>query len=152
VKVGETPGFGHRAIRVAPELNCVSWQGFRLQLAITCDAEHVHAVAWTAGPRPVARVARTLQDGTSAAPAAAWSKPEEGEAARRIARELVAEVIGCSPEDLAVVRDPAPGAWDGYGPPRIVRGRAHVDADVSLSHDGPFAAAAALARPAWRLP
>jgi phosphopantetheinyl transferase (holo-ACP synthase) len=138
VKLGGSPGFGHRAIRVAPALDHVSWEEWRLELAITGDADHVHAVAWTEGPRPLVRVVRTDQ--------------EEGEATRRIACELVAGAIGCAPEDLAIVREPAPGAWDGYGPPRIVRRGAPVEADVSLSHDGPFAAAAAVVCPASRLP
>ena len=136
VKVGAAPGFGHRAIRVAPGLDRVSWGEWSLELSVTGDADHVHAVAWT-GLHPVARVARTRDD--------------ESEAARRIARELVADAIGCSPDDLAVLRDPAPGAWDGQGPPRIVRRGDPVDADVSLSHDGPFAAAAIL-RPARPVP
>ncbi len=130
VKVGGAPGFGHRAIRVAPGLDRVTWGNWRLELAVTGDIDHVHAVAWTDGARPIARVARTAQD------------PSEG--ARTVLRELVAAAIGCDPEELAVIRDLAPGSWDGYGPPRVVRGGAPVEADVSLSHDGSFVAAAVI--------
>jgi phosphopantetheinyl transferase (holo-ACP synthase) len=130
IKVGGSPGFGHRAIRVGPGLDSVTWGGWRLELAITGDVDHVHAVAWTAGPRPMVRVARTT--------------PDESEAARTVLRELVARAIGCDPEELAIVRDPSPGSWDGYGPPRVVRSGVPLDADVSLSHDGSFVAAAAV--------
>jgi phosphopantetheinyl transferase (holo-ACP synthase) len=129
VKVGEAPGFGHRAICVGAGLDRVRWRGWHLELAVTGDGDHVHAVAWTEGPRPVARVVRGVDD--------------ESEGARAVLRELVATALGCPPEELSIVRDPSPGAWDGYGPPRIVRAGTPVDADVSLSHDGHFVAAAA---------
>jgi hypothetical protein len=46
-----------------------------------------------------------------------------------------------------VVRDPVPGAWDGFGPPRVEhRGQLMAGTDVSLSHDGPFVAVAAIVR------
>jgi phosphopantetheinyl transferase (holo-ACP synthase) len=133
MKLGESPGFGHRAIRVAPELDVVSWGKQRLRLTVTGDSEHVHAVAWTDASRtPVARAGR-LQAGEG-----------ESEGARRVLRALAAEALGCNPDALAVLRDPAPGAWDGFSPPRLERSGERVDADVSLSHDGRFVAAAAL--------
>jgi phosphopantetheinyl transferase (holo-ACP synthase) len=132
VKLGEAPGFGHRAIQVAAALDGVRWRGWHLELAVTGDGDHVHAVAWTEGPRPVARVARRVGD--------------ESEGARAVLRELVATALGCAAGELAIVRDETPGAWDGYGPPRVVRAGAPVDADVSLSHDGQFVAAAAAVR------
>ncbi len=133
VKLGDSPGFGHRAIVVAPDLASVAWRGRCLALQVTGDAEHVHAVAWTEGWRPISRVVR-----------AEGAARSEGERARAALRELVAMAIGCVPEELEVVRDPAVGAWDGYGPPRLVRSATPVDADVSLSHDGRYVAAAAL--------
>jgi phosphopantetheinyl transferase (holo-ACP synthase) len=133
VKLGESPGFGHRAIRVAAGLDVVSWGERRLRLAVTGDSEHVHAVAWTDPSRsPIARAVRS-QAGEG-----------ESDAARRVLRELVAEALGRAPEALEVVRDPSPGAWDGFAPPRLERSGERVDADVSLSHDGRFVAAAAL--------
>jgi phosphopantetheinyl transferase (holo-ACP synthase) len=138
VKLGDCPGFGHRAIRVAPDLASVAWRDRRLTLRVSGDGEHVHAVAWIGDLRPIARVLR--MEGLGG----------EGERARAVLRELVATAIGCAPGELEVVRDPVPGAWDGYGPPRLVRSGAPVDADVSLSHDGRFAAAAALVDSAYR--
>ena len=132
VKVGEAPGFGHRAIYVGAGLDRIRWRGWQLDLAVTGDGDHVHALAWTEGPRPVARVVRGVDD------------PSEG--ARAVLRELVATALGCSAGELSIVRDEIPGAWDGYGPPRVERAGTPVDADVSLSHDGAFVAAAASIR------
>jgi phosphopantetheinyl transferase (holo-ACP synthase) len=129
VKLGHAPGFAHREIRVDPDLRSVCWRDCRLELAITGDDESVHAVAWTPfDPPPRARVAHAGE--------------QEGQAARALVREMVAEALGCHADELVVVRDEVPGAWDGFGPPRIERAGAAVDADVSLSHDGRFAAAA----------
>jgi phosphopantetheinyl transferase (holo-ACP synthase) len=133
VKLGESPGFGHRAIRVAPGLDVVSWGERRLRLTVTGDSEHVHAVAWTDASRtPIARAGR-LQVGEG-----------ESEGARRVLRALAAEALGCGPHAFEIVRDPVPVAWDGFSPPRLERSGERVDADVSLSHDGRFVAAAAL--------
>jgi hypothetical protein len=60
-----------------------------------------------------------------------------------VLREIVAGVVGCAASEIDVVRDAAPGSWDGYGPPRLERHGARLEADVSLSHDGRFVAAAA---------
>ncbi len=139
VKLGDYPGFGHRTIRVAPDLASVAWRDRRLSLRVAGDGEHVHAVAWSGDSRPIARVLRTRHLGG------------EGERARAALRELVATAIGCEPGELEVIRDPVAGAWDGYGPPRLVRSGAPVDADVSLSHDGRFVAAAALVDGAHRV-
>jgi phosphopantetheinyl transferase (holo-ACP synthase) len=132
VKLGASPGFGHRSLRVAPGRASVTWRSLRLELSVGGDDEHVHAVAWSAGAAPTARVVRSdACDGESAR-------------ARAVLRALVAEHLGCEPGSLDVVREPAPLAWDGFGPPRIARCGATLDVDVSLSHDGRFAAAAAL--------
>jgi len=147
VKLGDSPGFGHRAIHVARDLASVTWGDRRLALAVTCEVDHVHAVAWTPmpavsgaqrGSRPIARATR--------APVA----HAESESARAVLLDLVATAIGCDPGELEVVRDPSPGAWDGYGPPRVVWAGAPLDVDVSLSHDGGFVAAAALVATAGR--
>lgn len=142
LKLGGSPGFGHRAIVVAPDLASVAWRDRRLALKVAGDAEHVHAVAWSDGWKPIVCVVRA--DGTA-------RSESESERARAALRELVAAAIGCAPGELEVVRDPAAGAWDGYGPPRLVRNGAPVDADVSLSHDGSFVAAAALVGPLRRI-
>ncbi len=133
VKLGGAPGFGHRTLRVAPDLASIAWGDRRLALVVTGDGDHVHAVAWIGGGRPIARVARAGASGRG-----------ESEDARGVLRDLVAEAIGCAAGELEVVRDRVAGAWDGFGPPRVVRAGAPVDADVSLSHDGGLVAAAAL--------
>jgi phosphopantetheinyl transferase (holo-ACP synthase) len=148
VKLGGSPGFGHRSIRVAPDLASVTWRDLHLALRVTGDGDHVHAVAWregSEGARPLARVVRTAD-----LRGRKRKRDGDGEGAREVLRELVATAIGCSPGELEVVRDPSPGAWDGYGPPRVLRAGAPVDADVSLSHDGCFVAAAALVDAASR--
>jgi len=118
VKLGHAPGFGHREIRVAPDLRAVRWRDMALDLRITADEHHVHAVAWSSGgEQPFARVART-------------ERPS-GVAARELACELVAAATGCLVSDLEIVRDPLPGAWDGFGPPRAThRGSSMAGADV----------------------
>jgi phosphopantetheinyl transferase (holo-ACP synthase) len=184
VKVGGSPGFGHRALRIAPGLDSVSWQGWRLELEVTAEVDHVHAVAWMGGPRPIVRVERTTRgsagssearvrtrnqgasagssearvrtrnQGASAGSSEArvrTTDQDESDDARAVLRELVATAIGCRPAELAIVRDPSPGSWDGYGPPRVVRAGAPVEVDVSLSHDGGFVAAAALVGPGCRV-
>jgi phosphopantetheinyl transferase (holo-ACP synthase) len=142
VKLGESPGFGHRAIRVAPDLGSVTWRDLRLALRVTGDRDHVHAVAWSEGDEdavPLVRVVRAFD------PRHAKSEGQgESERARAVLCDLLATALGCAPGELTIVRDAAPGAWDGYGPPRALRGGAPIDADVSLSHDGAFVAAATL--------
>jgi phosphopantetheinyl transferase (holo-ACP synthase) len=147
VKLGHSPGFGHREIRVAPDLRAVSWRGQDLELSVTADEHHVHAVAWSHRPEaPLARVARTVSPRGDGAFQPLFSREiSAGKAARELLCELVAEATGCSMSELRVVRDAVPGAWDGFGPPRVEhRGNSMSGTDVSLSHDGPFAAAAAI--------
>jgi phosphopantetheinyl transferase (holo-ACP synthase) len=134
VKMGAAPGFGHRTIRVAEDLAAVTWQDLRVSLSVTDDAEHVHAVAWSAGRTPLASVVafEGVADDASAESARAYT----------VLCRLVALEVGCTPEELRVAREPMPGAWDGFGPPRVLRCEIALDVDVSLSHDGRFAAAA----------
>jgi phosphopantetheinyl transferase (holo-ACP synthase) len=131
VKLGGTPGF--RSMYVAADGSCVTWRGQPIALSLHRDDDHVHAVAWTGARRPFTRVARAEPGG-----------PPEGEQARAVLCDLVAASLGLQAAELRVVRELVPGAWDGRGPPRIERSGAPVDADVSLSHDGRFVAAAAL--------
>jgi phosphopantetheinyl transferase (holo-ACP synthase) len=132
VKLGGSPGFGHRDIRIDPDLRGARWREHDLALSITFDQQRVHAVAWTSRARsPVARVARAESE-------------SEGQAARSLLCELLATAIGCAAEELRIVRDLVAGAWDGFGPPRVERSGVVLDADVSLSHDGRFVGAAAL--------
>jgi phosphopantetheinyl transferase (holo-ACP synthase) len=133
VKLGGSPGFGHRSIHVAADLASVAWRDLRLALEVTGGPDHVHAVAWTEGTRPLTRVVRTK-----------GSRQGESERARTALRELLSAALGCPADEFEVVRDASPGSWDGYGPPRVLHAGAKIDADVSLSHDGHFVAVAAI--------
>jgi phosphopantetheinyl transferase (holo-ACP synthase) len=128
-KLGFRPGFAHREIVVARDLGSVAWRGSQLLLRVDCDDARAHAIAWNApGEPPIARIEETggrLED-----------------AARALLCSLVADALVLPRSELAVVRDPLAGAWDGFGPPRVERRGAPVDADVSLSHDGRFVSAA----------
>jgi phosphopantetheinyl transferase (holo-ACP synthase) len=131
VKLGHSPGFAHREILVASDLRTVCWRGHVLALSLTSQVDYVHAVAWSASaPRPHAKVAR--------------AEGPESEAARALLCELVAATADYAATDLVVVRDSRTGAWDGFGPPRVEHRGATIEADVSISHDGKFVAAAAL--------
>jgi phosphopantetheinyl transferase (holo-ACP synthase) len=145
VKLGGSPGFGHRSIHVAPDLATVAWRDLRLALHIAVGDDHVHAVAWTEGGRPLARVVRVDAEASPVVDAEA-SPPIEAESdrARAVLRELLSTALGYPAGELEVVRDSSPGSWDGYGPPRVLLAGAKLDADVSLSHDGHFVAAAAI--------
>jgi hypothetical protein len=138
VKMGAAPGFGHRAIHVAEDLAAVRWQDLRLSLSVTDDAEHVHAVAWSEGSMPLTSVVGF--EGAAEDPGA------ESARAYAVLCRLVAVEIGCAPEELRVARERQSGAWDGFGPPRVLRGDIALDLDVSLSHDGRFAAGASSRR------
>jgi phosphopantetheinyl transferase (holo-ACP synthase) len=149
VKLGAAPGFAHGDFRVAADLRSVRWRELELRLGLTWDGDHVHAVAWSRGAREPA-VAVTRADGAPGDLARVMTSEAASRLARSLACGLVAQAIGCDAAGLTVVRDAVSGAWDGYGPPRVERVWSHrrtsvsVDADVSLSHDGPFVAAAAL--------
>jgi phosphopantetheinyl transferase (holo-ACP synthase) len=152
VKLGSSPGFAHRDLRVAPDLSAVRWREHELTLWVSSDGQRVHAVAWSAGARwPIMSVACAKSEcgGRGASPHP-WE--EASSAVRALLRDLLATEIGCAARELEVVREPMAGAWDGFGPPRVERNGTRMDADVSLSHDGRFVAAAALlgTRPALR--
>jgi phosphopantetheinyl transferase (holo-ACP synthase) len=131
VKLGPSPGFRHREIVVSEDRRAVIWRGHVLAASVTSCDEYVHAIAWSAGAyRPSARVER--------------ARTSEGDAARALLVNLLAAATHCEADDLAVVRDESPGAWDGLGPPRVEHRGMPMDIDVSLSHDGRFVAVAAL--------
>lgn len=125
VKLGPRPVFAHRAFVVSPDLRSVRYGERVVPVWIDVQGACVHAVASTGATAPLSGVA-TLPDGA-----------DPGVEARRL---LLSKIGGGE-----VVRDPAPGSWDGYGPPRLVRDGVTVDRDISLSHDGRFVAFAAAA-------
>jgi phosphopantetheinyl transferase (holo-ACP synthase) len=123
--------FAHRRFEVGPGLDDLGYDDLHLHLWIDRTEERVHAVACTHTRVHVAAA--------SALPAGA----DPGRAARDLLKTAMARRIGCTPDDLEIIRDHVPGSWDGFGPPRLVRARSPVEADVSLSHDGGFVAFAA---------
>ena len=127
-KLGPRPVFAHRSFVVAPSLTSVRHEGRLFNLWVERDGDRLHAVAWTLGERPLA--------------VAAQVDPAEdaGTAVRRLVAVSLGRRFASSPAMLAIVRDPAPEAWDDLGPPRLLRCGLPLDLDVSLSHDGRFAA------------
>lgn len=129
----------HRRFRVAADHDSIDADGTRLALWLDVDlsAGRVHALASTRALRPLA-VIEALCDDPARADAAA-----HGSGARRAVTHLVATRLEIAVGELAIERLPCAGAWDGVGPPRLVRDGHPLDVDVSLSHDGRFVAAAA---------
>jgi phosphopantetheinyl transferase (holo-ACP synthase) len=120
--------FAHRAFVVAADLASIRFEATVLTLEIDRTAERVHALAYS-GNRPTWAVARASGDAS--------------EDARRLLRGHLAPQFQCRAEELAIIRDPTPGSWDGFAPPRVSLRGAPVAIDVSLSHDGGFVACAA---------
>ncbi len=124
--------FAHRSFEVAEGLGAVRHGSLRLGLALDVGADRVHALAFTGEAPPPCRVEAI--------------RGPPGDEARRIVRGLLAACLGCEPAALELVRDPDPRRADGLGPPRALLRGAPVDADLSLSHHGRFAAAAVVGR------
>jgi phosphopantetheinyl transferase (holo-ACP synthase) len=130
-KLGPRPVFAHRHFAVDPALRFVRYGTEMFALSVEREGDRIHAVAWTGGERPLA-IAGPIEP--SADPSIA---------VRRLVAISLARRFGSSPAMLAIVRDPSPEAWDDLGPPRLLRCGVPLDIDVSLSHDGRFAAFAA---------
>ena len=133
-KLGRTPGFAHRRLVVADDLRSVTWQDVRLHLWVEVDgaARVVHAVASTHAQRPRAAL-QTLE-----------ADADPSRSVRQLARTVLSAALGCSRDELRVERPERPDGWDGFGPPRLLRGDLPVPGtDISLSHDGRFVAVAA---------
>lgn len=114
--------FAHRRFVVAEDLGSVGFEGLELRLRVQVSGSCVHAVAWL-----------------GAAPTSSEVVPVgPGEDPGRVARRALLASFG-EVEGLEVAREPLPGAWDGYGPPRVRRSGFWLPVDVSLAHDGRFA-------------
>lgn len=123
--------FAHRAFEVAPSLTEVRFAGTALALQIERRGEAIMALAW----RGDITAADLVFGVASRAPDA-----DPGQAARAALLSAVAAAEGLPLADLAVLRPPRPGSWDGHGPPVLtLRGRERPD-PISLSHDGPYVA------------
>jgi phosphopantetheinyl transferase (holo-ACP synthase) len=130
-KAGAPPAFAHRRFVVMPDLRSVAYDRLVFELRVDVDGACIHAVAWTG--------AGTLVTGQGLLEAGAVP----GDDARRRLGDAVARSLGCARECLAVVREPAPGAWDGFAPPVLLRDGRPSGVDVSLTHDGRFVGFAA---------
>lgn len=128
VKLDPTTIFAHRRFVVGADLGTVRFGALELSLIVEEGEGYVHAVAILEGREPRWRVGAATEDPSAEV--------------RRLLCEDAAQIVGCAPAALEVVRDPKPGSWDGKGPPRLVwRGSgAPVGVDVSLSHHGRFVA------------
>lgn len=129
VKLGPPPPLAHRRFVVARDLTSVRYGPMCLRLKVEQARGHVHAVAFT-GETPLVVLEHV--------------PPEEDLSVhvRRLLCKTVSDRKACRPEDIAVVRDLAPGSWSGFGPPYVTVKGERLDADVSLSHDGRFVACA----------
>lgn len=132
-KGGATPVFAHRRFCVAPDLESVRYGALVLPLEIELGDGFVHAVA---GARAPTAMARRIPPGAD--PSAAVRE--------LVAREL-APRLGVRSEHIEVVREPSSDTYDGLGPPRLFVRGAPSHLDISMSHDGRFAAFAACVGP-----
>jgi phosphopantetheinyl transferase (holo-ACP synthase) len=126
-RLGPVP-FSHRSFVVAQDLRSVCYRSQVWPLTIANGAEWVHALVGIAG-RAVFRVERTERERAS-------------DMGRRLLCELGARAMACEPCELSVVRVRDAAFWDGLAPPALLRRGWPASADVSLTHDGRFVAAA----------
>lgn len=108
VKLGLEPGFAHRRFEVSPDFDSVRFEDRSFALRMEHHEDWVHAIV---GEATITGI-------------------EEGSSARDPLMRALKPMLG----DVSITREPKPGSWDGFGPPRV------MGADVSLSHDGRFVA------------
>jgi len=133
-RLGPVP-FAHRSFVVRDDLHAVDYRGASYPLRIDVGSGWVHALAGTGAP-----VAFRVRQRSGA---------QSSQAARQLLGELAAPILGCEPASLCVARAYAPEYWDALAPPVLLRSGKPARLDISLSHDGPFVAAA-LVRPSDR--
>jgi len=151
--------FAHRRFLVAPDFGSVRFEDLHLSLQLVREDRFVHAIAFEGGG-PLrsrrasggeSRIAGGGRSGGGASsegegsPVPRWgvarlSGDDPSAEVRRRICEGVGLELGLDPDELEVVRDPAPGSWDGRGPPRLLHGGRPLSLDVSLSHHGQFVA------------
>lgn len=122
-KLEASPILAHRRFEVASDLRTIRYEEHELRLEVETGERFVHAVAWLGGTRPLRQVTTVA----------------EGESHSLKVRQLLLAQLGGA-DELEVVRRPVPRSWDGFGPPMVLRRGARVEVDVSLSHDGRYAA------------
>lgn len=130
VKLRPGTPFAHRRFVVAESLASVRYEDLQLSLELETNEEWVHAVACTGETAVLSSVER-MEDGA-----------DQKGAVRALARREVAARFDLPRERLEIVRPP--NAESRPGPPQLlIDGRA-AGVDISLSHDGPFVACAAV--------
>lgn len=115
--------FAHRKFVVGADLRSVAYEGYPLWLRVVDDGPCVHAVVWSDDEPPLHGVGPAGDDPSADA------------------RALLLKRLGVP--GLTVEREPQPGSWNGFGPPKLFRDGTRVNLDISLSHDGRFVAYAA---------
>lgn len=115
--------FAHRKFVVSADFRSVVHDGRALWLRVDTDGPCLHAVTWSDDEPPISGVG----------PAGADPSAD--------ARALLLKALNVP--GLSVEREPTPGSWNGFGPPKLFRNGTRVNLDISLSHDGRFVAFAA---------
>jgi len=130
-QVRPPPGFAYQRFEVAEDFKSVRFEDLVLHSKVWVSADRVTAVAWLGDEPQLAQVHEVARGSNPSA------------VARQALCVALAGQLGCDEGLLAVAREKVPGSWDGFGPPRVERDGVPVAAQVSLSHDGRFAAYAA---------
>ncbi len=134
--------FSPRLFEVDARLRRVRYRDLEMGLRLTRDPLWVHAVVICGDGDP-----GRAEAGVERIPRGR----HQSDAVRDLACRRVAGHLGLPEQRLAIERPREPGARDGLAPPRLLLDGRPAGIDISLSHDGPFAAFAALpqeARPA----
>ena len=132
VKLRPGTPFAHRRFVVAESLAAVRYGDLQLSLEVEANEEWVHAVACTGATDILSSVERK-QDGT-----------DQKEAVRSLALGAVAARFDLPRDRLEIVRPP--NAEGRPGPPELLLDGLATGVDISLSHDGPYVACAAILR------
>lgn len=122
--------FAHRLFHVDLTADLVLWTEFAFDLRLAVTPDYVHAVV------------AIVTDGCRSTVAACAAGESGSSAARRLLCGLLASSQAPGTEPITIVRDPSPGSWDGFAPPRALLAGKRLPVDVSLSHHGRFAACA----------
>ena len=132
--------FAPRLYEVDAAMGRVRYRDLEMRVRLSRDPLWVHAVAVCGEGDPGRAV-------TGVEPIRGGR--HQSQAVRDLARCGVAAHFGLQETRLAIERPRDPGARDGLAPPRLLLDGRPAGIDISLSHDGPFAAFAALPQGAF---
>lgn len=99
---------------------------------------HVHCIATTAGHHGIDKIVWAVK-AISPGEKTAYSHEFESSSVRKLATEQIALHTGRDGSDIRILRENRPR---GFGPPIVYYKGKKADLDISLSHDGRFAACA----------